>query len=365
MSSPPPDPLDPVVPTDPVTPIDPATSDVAVPDVTVQNVAVSDAAALDAAALAADPIRRSGHVALIGRPNTGKSTLLNRLVGMSLSITADRPQTTRHRVLGLLEQDDLQIALIDSPGYQTLRASPLNRLLNRTAQTVAQQADVVVLVAKVGGAGTEGSRRTGVGQAAVAGLVPADLQVLRLVEPGRPVVLALNMIDRLANPNLVLPIIEAASQQASFAAIVPCSARTGAGIDALVSAVAEHLPAQGRLYEADQATDRSERFLASEIVREKLFRLLGAELPYESTVVIDSFEEAPGQRRIAASIVVERRSHKPIILGPEGAMIKRIGTAARIDMERLFEARVHLTLWVRVRRGWAQNEARLRTYGYE
>lgn len=312
-----------------------------------------------------DPIRRSGHVALIGRPNTGKSTLLNRLVGMSLSITADRPQTTRHRVLGLLEKGEVQIALVDSPGYQTLKSSPMNRLLNRTAQSVAQQADVVVLVAKVGGAGTEGSRRGAGGQGTVPALVPADLQALQLVEPGKPVVLALNMIDRLANPNLVLPIIDAASRQAAFAAIVPCSARTGAGIDALVAAIAGQLPEQGRLYDAEQTTDRSERFLAAEIVREKLFRLLGAELPYESTVIIDSFEEAPGLRRIAASIVVERRSHKPIILGPDGAMIKRIGSAARIDMERLFDARVHLTLWVRVRRGWAQSEARLRSYGYE
>ena len=312
-----------------------------------------------------DPIRRSGHVALIGRPNTGKSTLLNKLVGMPLSITADRPQTTRHRVLGLLEEGDVQLAFVDSPGYQTLKASPMNRLLNRTAQAVAQQADVVVLVAKVGGAGTEGSRRGAASGAAVQGLVPADLQVLRLVEPGQPVVLALNMIDRLANPNAALPIIDAASRQAKFAAIVPCSARSGAGLDALVTAIADQLPERGRLYEADQATDRSERFLAAEIIREKLFRLLGAELPYESTVVIDSFEEEGSLRRIAASIVVERRSHKPIVLGPDGAMIKRIGSAARADMERLFDARVHLTLWVTVRRGWAQSEARLRSYGYE
>lgn len=315
--------------------------------------------------VADEPIRRSGHVALIGRPNTGKSTLLNRLVGMPLSITADRPQTTRHRVLGLFEQGDVQLAFIDSPGYQTLKASPMNRLLNRTAQSVAQQADVAVLVAKVGGAGTEGSRRGPEAGHAAQGLVPADLQVLRLVEADQPVVLALNMIDRLANPNAALPIIDAVSRQGQFAAIVPCSARTGAGLEALVGAIAEQLPEQGRLYQADQATDRSERFLAAEIVREKLFRLLGAELPYESTVVIDTFEEEGGLRRIAASIVVERRSHKPIVLGPDGAMIKRIGSAARVDMERLFDARVHLTLWVTVRRGWAQSEARLRSYGYE
>lgn len=323
------------------------------------------------AGLADDPIRRSGHVALIGRPNTGKSTLLNRLVGMPLSITADRPQTTRHRVLGLFEAGDAQLAFIDSPGYQTLKASPLNRILNRTAQAVAQQADVVVLVAKVGGAGTAAAaRRPAAGSDATAvapaqGLVPADLQALRLVEPGRPVVLALNMIDRLSSPNAALPIIATVATQADFAAIVPCSARTGAGLDALVAAIAAQLPAQGRLYEADQATDRSERFLAAEIIREKLFRLLGAELPYESTVVIDRFEEEGGLRRIAASIVVERRSHKPIVLGPGGELIKRIGTAARNDMEKLFDARVHLTLWVTVRRGWAQSEARLRSYGYE
>jgi GTP-binding protein Era len=312
-------------------------------------------------------IRRSGHVALIGRPNTGKSTLLNRLVGMPLSITADRPQTTRHRILGLLVRGDAQVAFVDSPGYQTLRTNPLNRLLNRTAQSVARQADVVVLVARVPGPRGTASATAGAparGNEA-RGLVGADLQALKLVEDGRPVILALNAIDLLQNPNAALPVMARAAAQAEFAAIVPISARTGAGLDALLSAIVERLPEQGAIYDAGQATDRSERFLAAEIIREKLFRLLGAELPYESTVVIDRYEQAGELRRIAASIVVERRSHKPIVLGPGGERIKRIAIAARVDMERLFDARVHLTVWVRVRKGWAQDEARLRSYGYE
>ncbi len=308
---------------------------------------------------------RSGHVALIGRPNTGKSTLLNRLVGMPLSITADRPQTTRHRILGVAVHGDAQIAFVDSPGFQTLRSNPLNRLLNRTAQSVAEQADLVVLVARASGArGTPASGRIGA-DGSERGLVPADLQALRLVPGDRPVILALNAIDLLPNPNAALPVIDRASRQAEFAAIVPVSARSGAGLEALLSAIVERLPQQGPLYDIDQATDRSERFLAAEIVREKLFRLLGAELPYESTVVIDQFEEVGDLRRIATSIVVERRSHKPIVLGPGGERIKQIATAARHDMERLFGHRVHLTVWVRVRKGWAQDEAHLRSYGYE
>ncbi|MET0509971.1 MAG: GTPase Era [Burkholderiaceae bacterium] len=313
-------------------------------------------------------IRRSGHVALIGRPNTGKSTLLNRLVGMPLSITADRPQTTRHRILGLLVHGDAQIAFVDSPGFQTLRTNPLNRLLNRTAHSVARQADVVVLVARVAGprgAASAATAGSSAGGGETRGLVAADLQALKLAEDGQPVILALNAIDLLQNPNAALPVMARVAAQAEFAAIVPISARTGAGLDALLSTIVERLPEQGAIYDAGQATDRSERFLAAEIIREKLFRLLGAELPYESTVVIDRFEQAGELRRIAASIVVERRSHKPIVLGPGGERIKRIGTTARVDMERLFDARVHLTVWVRVRKGWAQDEARLRSYGYE
>lgn len=291
---------------------------------------------------------RCGHVALLGRPNTGKSTLLNQLVGQSLSITADRAQTTRHQILGVLSRPQAQLVLIDSPGYQTSRINPLNRLLNRTAQSVAQQADVVVLVSEAG--------RWNQG----------DEQVLSLVPAGKPVVVALNKIDRLASVNEALPLIARLDQaHPGLAAIVPLSARNGQGVDTLVDVVASHLPEGEAIYDADTLTDRPERFFAAEIIREKIFRLLGEELPYESTVVIDRFELDGGLRRIAATIIVERRAHKPIVLGQGGERIKRIASEARQDMERMFDGKVFLSLWVQVRSGWSKDSAHLRSYGYE
>lgn len=291
---------------------------------------------------------RAGHVAIVGRPNTGKSTLLNRIVGQALSITADRAQTTRHRVLGVLTRPDAQIAFVDSPGYQTRRLNPMNQILNRTAQSTAQQADVVVLVAQAG-----------------TGLIDGDLQVARLVDAGVPLLLVLNKLDTLANPNAALPVIAAAAAKADFAAIMPVSARTGAGVPALLDEIARRLPVAPPIYDADTVTDRPERFFASEIIREKLFRLLGEELPYESTVVVDRFELDGALRRIDASIIVERRAHKPIVLGKGGEVVKRIASEARVDMERLFDGKVFLTLWVRVRGGWSKDAAHLRSYGYE
>ncbi|NLD54281.1 MAG: GTPase Era [Burkholderiaceae bacterium] len=316
---------------------------------------------------------RCGRVAIVGRPNTGKSTLLNHLVGQAVSITADRPQTTRHRVLGVLTREDAQLILVDSPGYQTRNAGALNQLLNRTAQATAQEADVVVMVAQA------------------SGWTPADAQVLRLAPAGVPVVLALNKVDQLARRDDVLPVIARIAEAApGIDAIVPISARTGYGIDELVAVVTQRLPIGPPAYDEDMLTDRSERFLAAELVREKLFRLLGDELPYESTVVIDRFEleessatsaglradrtptgtTDPGAarravRRIAATIVVERRAHKPMILGKGGERIKRIASEARQDMEKLFGGPVFLTLWVQVRGGWSKDAAHLRSYGYE
>jgi len=294
------------------------------------------------------PDFRCGHVAIVGRPNTGKSTLLNRLVGQAVSITADRAQTTRHRVLAVLSRPDAQLALIDSPGYQTRQMNPMNQLLNRTAQSTAQNADVVIIVAQLNG-------WTG-----------AEDQVLRLLPPGVPAVLALNKVDTLASKNDVLPIIAKVSQRApELDAIVPISARTGFGIDKLLDAVIARLPVAPALYDEDMLTDRPERFFASELIREKLFRLLGDELPYQSTVVIDSFELEGSLRRIAATIVVERRAHKPMILGKGGERIKRIASEARQDMEKLFGGKVFLTLWIQVRGGWSKDAAHLRSYGYE
>ncbi|MDO4682553.1 MAG: GTPase Era [Lautropia sp.] len=299
--------------------------------------------------MSSDPsVFRCGHVALVGRPNTGKSTLLNRLVGQSLSITADRAQTTRHQILGVLSRPDAQLVLIDSPGYQTRRMNPLNKILNRTAQSVAQQADVVVMV-------TEAGRWQ-----------QADEQVLALIPKGTPVIVALNKIDRLDSVNEALPLIASLHEKhPGLAAIVPLSAKNGQGVETLIDAVVGKLPEAEAIYDEDMLTDRSERFFAAEIIREKIFRLLGLELPYESTVLIDRFEMKEEVRHIAATIIVERRAHKPIILGKGGERIKRIASEARQDMERMFDGKVFLTLWVQVRSGWAKDSAHLRTYGYE
>lgn len=291
---------------------------------------------------------RCGHVALIGRPNTGKSTLLNRLLGQTLSITADRAQTTRHQILGVLTRPNAQLVLLDSPGFQTRRLNPLNRILNRTAQSAGREADVVVMVTDAG-RWTEG-----------------DEQIFAWANRGKPLIVVLNKIDRLASPNEALPLIaQLDARHPGLAAIVPLCARTGQGVDSLVEAIEKHLPEGEAIYDDDTLTDRPERFFAAELVREKLFRLLGEELPYESTVVIDRFEEQPGLRRIAATIIVERRAHKPIILGHGGERIKRIASEARQDMEKMFGSRVFLTLWVQVRSGWSKDNAHLRSYGYE
>jgi len=291
---------------------------------------------------------RCGHVAIVGRPNTGKSTLLNRLVGQMVSITADRAQTTRHRVLAVLTRSEAQLVLIDSPGYQTRQLNPLNQLLNRTAQSTARDADVVVIVAQVNG------------------WTAAEDEVLKLLPPEVPAILALNKVDTLRSRNDVLPIIAKVAERApGLKAIVPISARTGLNLDELLSTIISELPVAPPIYDEDTLTDRPERFFASELIREKLFRLLGEELPYESTVVIDSFEVEGNLRRITASIVVERRAHKPMILGKGGERIKRIASEARQDMEKMFGGKVFLTVWVQVRGGWSKDAAHLRSYGYE
>lgn len=291
---------------------------------------------------------RCGHVAIVGRPNTGKSTLLNRLVGQAVSITADRAQTTRHRVLAVLTRPEAQLVLTDSPGYQTRQLNPLNQLLNRTAQSTARDADVVVIVAQVNG------------------WTAAEDEVLKLLPAQVPAILALNKVDTLRSRDAVLPIIAKVAERAPrLKAIVPISARTGRNVEELVATVIAELPVAPPIYDEDTLTDRPERFFASELIREKLFRLLGDEVPYESTVVIDSFEVEGNLRRITASIVVERRAHKPMILGKGGERIKRIASEARQDMERMFGGKVFLTVWVQVRGGWSKDAAHLRSYGYE
>lgn len=290
---------------------------------------------------------RCGSVAIVGRPNVGKSTLINRLIGEKLSITSAKAQTTRHRIVGVLTREDAQFLLLDTPGYQTRNRGALNRVLNRTAAQAAREADVVVLVIEAR-AWTEG-----------------DAQALRQIPASTPVVVAVNKIDQVDPRTRLLPLLAQVGALRDFAALVPISASRGKGLEALLDAIARQLPQGPAVFEPDTLTDRSERFLAAEAIREKTFRLLGDELPYESTVLIDQFEETPGLRRIHATIVVEREAQRPIVLGAGGERIKRIASEARQDLERLFGSRVYLEVWVKVRGGWSENELRLQSYGYE
>jgi GTP-binding protein Era len=298
-------------------------------------------------AAAQGAVHRCGYVAIVGRPNVGKSTLLNRLLGQKLSITSRRPQTTRHRILGVLTRPGAQLLWLDSPGYQTRSGGALNRVLNRTAQQVAQDADVVVLVCDA------------------SGWTAADEQLAKLLPVDRPVLLAVNKVDAVGDKARLLKLVQRATQVRAFDEVVPLSARTGRQVDLLVDLCAARLPEGAPVFGDDELTDRGERFLAAELIREKLFRMLGDELPYESTVVIDQYEELPRLRRVFASVLVARDAQKAIVLGAGGERIKRIATEARIDLERLLGTRVYLEVFVKVKGGWADSEQSLRAYGYE
>ena len=290
---------------------------------------------------------RCGYVAIVGRPNVGKSTLVNRLVGEKLSITSSKAQTTRHRIVGVVNRPGAQIMLLDTPGFQTRNKGALNRVLNRTASQAALEADVVVLVADA------------------HGWTAGDDQALKLVPAGKPLVLALNKVDAVKDRSRVMALLAQLGANSAIGAIVPISARNGRQVDALLDEAARRLPEGDALFDVDTYTDRSERFFAAEAIREKMFRLLGDEVPYQSTVVIEQFEELPGLRRIFAAIVLEREAQKPIVLGAGGERIKRIGSEARQDLERAFDCKVYLEVWVKIKSGWSDNELRLRSYGYE
>jgi len=294
------------------------------------------------------PEYRSGTVAIVGRPNVGKSTLLNRLIGSKVSITSAKAQTTRHRIVGVLTQEHAQLAFLDTPGFQTRHVGALNQVLNRTVRQVLSDADAVLLVID-----------------APAGWTLADERVLKLIPDDRQVIFVLNKTDAAGERSALLPLVDRVRQLREFAAIVPISAQRGTQLDALIEECVRLLPPGPLLYEPDAITDRSERFLASEALREKVFRLVGDELPYTTTVVIDQFEELPNVRRIRATILVEREAHRPILLGAGGERMKRIGSEARVDLERLFGSKVHLEVWVKVKGGWADTEQSLRAYGYE
>jgi GTP-binding protein Era len=291
--------------------------------------------------------RRCGLIAIVGRPNVGKSTLLNALVGQKISITSNKAQTTRHRITGIRTQGSAQFVFVDTPGFQLKHAAPLNRTLNRTVLSSLGDVDAVLFVVEAG--------RFGLDDAKVLSLVPEDL----------PVVLVANKLDAVTRRTDILPWLKSMQERRAFAEYVPLSARKAADVERLLAILEPYLPQQDWFHEEDALTDRSERFLASEIIREKLFRLMGDELPYTSTVVIDKFEEEGGLRRIAATIVVERDAHKGMVIGERGERLKRIGSEARQELEPLLDARVFLELWVKVRSGWADDEQHLRSYGYE
>jgi GTP-binding protein Era len=306
-----------------------------------------------AAPASAEPPRRCGLIAIVGRPNVGKSTLMNALVGQKISITSNKAQTTRHRITGVRTVGEAQFVFVDTPGFQTRHAAALNRSLNRAVVGTLQDVDLVLFLVEAGRFGID------------------DAKVLALLQgeglKGKPVVLVANKLDTVHRRSDLLPWLRSMQERHAFAEYVPMSAHKAADVSRLFEILKPYLPEQPWFYDEDMLTDRSEKFLASEIIREKLFRLTGDELPYTSTVVIDKWEEeADGaRRRISASIIVERDAHKGMIIGDKGERLKRIGSQARQELERLMQARVFLELWVKVRSGWADSEEHLRSYGYE
>lgn len=297
--------------------------------------------------LANDGLQPAGLVALVGRPNVGKSTLLNCLIGEKLSITSRKAQTTRHRIMGVRTDDDAQYVFVDTPGFQTKHSSALNRTMNRGVTQALLDVDVICLVIEAGRFGE------------------ADKKVLALLPEDRPVILVLNKIDQVKDKSTLLPFVAQLAEVRNWAAVVPVSAEKGTQAETLLAEIRNTLPKQGFLYDPETLTDRSERFLAAEYIREKLFRLLGDELPYAATVEVERFETEGELRRVFAAIVVDRESHKPIVIGKGGETLKRIASEARQDMERLFGGTVYLELWVKVKSGWADDERLLRSLGYE
>jgi GTP-binding protein Era len=294
---------------------------------------------------------RTGYLAVVGRPNVGKSTLTNHLVGAKVSIVSKKAQTTRHRIQGVLTTDiggdHYQFIFVDTPGFQKQHRNALNRLMNRSVTQTLSDVDVVLFMVEAG--------RWGSGERDIVSLLPKD----------RPVILVVNKVDRLGDRAEVLPFLEMASKEFDFADIVPVSAERGENLDELLKAAAKYLPVALPVFDADDITDRSERFLAAELLREKLFRNLGEELPYGIAVEIEKFEQEGDLRRIHAAVVVDKAAHKAIVIGKGGERLKRISTDARKDMEALFGGKVWLETWVKVKSGWADDERALKSLGYE
>lgn len=290
---------------------------------------------------------RAGTIAIVGRPNVGKSTLLNHLLGQKISITSSKAQTTRHRIAAILTEPEAQYVFLDTPGFQHRHKSVLNKVMNRTVTQSIVNVDVIVWVVEALNYGPDDGR--------VLDLLPRDV----------PVICAVNKVDRVKEKNALLPFIEQISTLFLFAAIVPLSAQKSLRLDVLLAALRQHLPQRVALFADDEITDRSERFLAAEIVREKVFREVGEEVPYSVTVEIEKFKQQGNLRQIYAVVLTDKEGQKAIIIGERGAKLKTIGTQARKDMEKLFGGKVYLELWVKVKSGWAESEVSLRQLGYQ
>lgn len=290
---------------------------------------------------------RAGYVAIVGQPNVGKSTLLNRLVGQKISITSRRPQTTRQRIIGIVTQPGAQFVFVDTPGFQTRHGNALNRMMNRSVSRSVVDVDAVVWVISA------------------MHLNAGDQAVLPLLQDGAPLIIAVNKIDEVGNKNELLPFMQKLEELARPRAIVPVSAKNGVGTDELLTVIRGMLPVRERLYGEDEITTASERTLAAESLREKLFRLLGEELPYSAMVEIEKFEIVDGLRRIHAGILVDKAGQKGIVIGKGGEKLKQIASQARSDMEKLFGGKVFLEVWVKVKSGWADDAATLKRIGID
>lgn len=289
----------------------------------------------------------SGFIAIVGRPNVGKSTLLNHLIGQKISITSRKAQTTRHRITGILTEDKTQFVFVDTPGFQTQHTNALNRGMNRVVTSSLREVNVVLFVLEA------------------RHFDERDQQVMELLPQDRPVILVINKADLLDDKAELLPFIEKIAPLRHFAAIVPVSARQGKQLDTLLDAIRPYIPEGEHLYAEDEITDRNERFLAAELLREKVFRFTGEELPYSVSVVIEQFKMEGKLRRIHAAILVDKDAHKAMLIGSKGEKLKEIATQARLDMEKLFDGKVFLEVFVKVRSGWADSAQMLKSLGYE
>ncbi|MFA5596299.1 MAG: GTPase Era [Pusillimonas sp.] len=290
---------------------------------------------------------RCGFIAIVGRPNVGKSTLANALIGSKISIVSRKAQTTRHRINGVLTRDHEQFVFVDTPGFQTRHGGAMNRMMNRVVTQALADVDVVLHVVEAG-KWSEGDAR----------LVP-------LLPKGEKTILVVNKVDTLKDKNAMFAYVSRLMEQFPYAAVVPVSAAKEVQLDNLLAEIASRLPEGEPMFEPDALTDRSVKFIASELIREKIFRLVGDELPYGCTVVIEQWEESDASVRVAACVVIERETHRPILLGAGGMHMKRIATEARQDIEKLVDKSVFLEVYIKVRKGWSDKEAALRELGYE